>query len=664
MAARKIPTSEVSLAQWVFAQLTHNASYRQSIGVDDRIREGKRLRKGEYNAADRAFFGSYAPYLNIVEIKCSDFEAAFTDMNQNVWDKPWTLESSPNPDLPYKVKRSIAEQIIEDVGGIDAQNVTKEQLQALILHYKDVAMKYYSQQATTGAKRMELLIHDQLIEGGWTEAYEACIADMGAHPSVYMRGPTLRARSTLRWVEDEVVQVQEFKPVVDRLDPVMVFASPDSTSAQDGANIVHIDFVSEQELIAAREMDTFNKAAIDEVIRELNSEQSYAWWNWGSSSGSAALIAGAPWEMGNFMKGMDYNHKLPIIQYYGGALGKQLNEAGMAEKLNPTSYYECEIWVIGDQVIRSFINRTNGAARPIYSASFRKVGGSIHGKSIADLLAGVQDDINAFKREHMTNVEYSSKPITEFDITRFGADDLPDDLMAGDSIYTKPDPMFGKSSAVSMYNIPDNSAGILDALEFHYRKASDVSGIPSELGGGSDQPSVNRTASVYTAAASGSMKKLRKVDRNFGQGITAKLVKCLYTFNMLYSADPTIKYDVEVHVRGTQGIIKKEGMAQQTGLILQNVMLGIEAQLLEPDVYYILIRQWFDEMGFDPGDSIPNPQRDRMIQMIRGQLGAQAGPGGQTVAQPQQAPAPSGIPQLDGRSPQIANSQTPPQAGF
>jgi hypothetical protein len=646
------PDNKASVSQFVRDCFSINANHRKELGIDSRMDRNLRLRKGKYSSEEKALFGQYAPYLNVVEVKCTDFEAAFEDVQFNIHKKPWTIEPTPEPELPFTVKRQVAIMVIEQIGAVFNGQISRESLVELIRGYKDTATKFIKKEAKKGAARMERKIFDFLSQTDWNSNYSDFISDLATYPNAFLMSPVNIVKKTLKWRRDLLVHGKETMPAARRVSPIYVFPSPNSTNTQDGDNIVVVKPLSLKDLTEAKNSPGFNKKEIQELLDEAELQKTFSWWSWPRTRATEETVAAETLVATESLNSifLSTNNSYALI-YYGGLTGRQLKAINVKSASGVTvkddEYYESEIWVAGDHVIRALLNPDPRGIRPIHSTSFRKRSGHFWGEAPPDLLYDLQLDINTFKRAHMTNVRFMAEPITEIDSSRFNKDDMPGDVQPGDTIYTRMDPVFTNGRAVNMYNVPDNAATIQATLIMHYRLADDIVGIPSQLTGASDLPSVNRTASVFVSSVNNALKKVKKIGKNIDEDVIVPVIDGMYTMLMMFSDDDSIKYDAKTVASGSQGIVEREVMQGQIGLVLQNVIEGIKLNLIPADLYYVVIRQLFANFGTDVGDLLPDPTRDKELSALG--LLPQASVAAGQLTQTSQPGAE--VPNLDGRSP-------------
>lgn len=648
---------ENTIQEWVLARLNENASYRNSTGIDARMTNNQRMRKGLLSADQVRMLGADTPYHNIVEAKCDDLIAAFTDMNSQVWDKPWSLGETPDPDVPYHVWRTVAKRLQQDLKEQSIGTFTDEQILSLATGYKDQAKKFVRQQAKIGIKRMEVLIHDQLVEGGWEKAYSQILHDIGTSPTAFMRGPVPTTVTRTRFVGSNPGIVHETIPKVERLDYRRCFPSPDAVTPTEATNFVYIDTMMINTLTQARGMPGFDSDAIDRLMDKIQVNENTTWWKWtGTSAWMSTMSTAQPWNDDSFSSSLSQSNQIPVVQYYGGVLGKKLKGIHLEKfktnvlDIDDNEMYECQIWIAAEEVIRVSISPMMGLDRPIQATSFRPDPASIWGRSTGDLLADLQHQLLEILNDTRDNLGYSARPITEVNASRFSAEDMPQNVGPGSKFYTQGDPLYQQAAGVTFTSIPDNSAGLISAFDYFKKEADGISGIPAQLNGVSQSASENRVGAVHGNIVRNSLKKIKKVDFDINRNVVRPLVTLMYQYNLLTSTDDSIKYEANITVRGTPALAREEARAADDGLLLQNVTQLVKEKMAPMELFNQLFREQLIDKGVDPEGLIPDPKKEKLFAELRGEV----------VEAPGQQQLPTGLTPGDGRSPDVPTGQASP----
>lgn len=155
------------LARYVRGAFIEADMYRRVSGVEERLLRALRARRYVYDPEDAGLVGSIDVYIGLTALKCRAAESWINDILLSAIDKPWTLKPTPIPELPPWMKEQVVDALQAE---LQAQGIPMD-LRARAKQLKDAALKYAIQKAETACAGMEAKIEDQLMEGGWREAF-------------------------------------------------------------------------------------------------------------------------------------------------------------------------------------------------------------------------------------------------------------------------------------------------------------------------------------------------------------------------------------------------------------------------------------------------------------------------------------------------------------
>ena len=164
--------------------------------------------------------------MGIAALKARAAESWLIDIILNNIDKPWTLDPTPEPDIPEEQKEWAVFTLIRELPGLQSKEALIDRVRQLKAASNEIA-RANAEQAT---KRMETHIDDQLEEGDWTREFGKLVADITAYPAVFMRGPVMITKTTGKWDGNKYVIGEETIPVARTISPFDAFPSPDSTT--------------------------------------------------------------------------------------------------------------------------------------------------------------------------------------------------------------------------------------------------------------------------------------------------------------------------------------------------------------------------------------------------------------------------------------------------
>lgn len=256
--------------------------------------------------------------------------------------------------------------------------------------------------------------------------------------------------------------------------------------------------------------------------------------------------------------------------------------------------------------------------RPVYTASFYRTGGDrIAGDGIAQRLRDIERAYHACLAYLMRNAANSSAPMCEADYRRISKYMSDEDLarpVPGTMYLSDSDPG-SQAAALKFFNIPSNIPAYSQLMEMFNQLADRVTNIPAALHGEAVGSGAMRTFRGMSLLQGNATRALRSAVTNIDSGVFEPLGQLLYSINMLYAADPSVKGDVQIVTKGAEGLLQKETEKQSALELLQVIgavggTLG-QAVNMAPVVGWAMNRL-FGSMGI-PDDvlaamNVPPPQ--------------------------------------------------------
>lgn len=582
------------------------------LDINDRLLDCQRLRRGKYSPQEEAEIaqqGGSNIFINLTNIKCRAAESWIKDiMLAQGNDKPWTLEATPIPDLPPELQVEVTKIVAkeESMAAAAGADIHPDAYQMRTDEITEEIVKKLNDVAADRARNMESLIDDQMKEGGFLNAFRDFISDFCTYPSAFMKGPVVHKRRTLTWGASGVETQDKFVREFERVSPFDMYPAPDAVTVNDGYLIQrHRLFV--QDIESMRGLPGYKddeiKAVIDQygesgyqIIRTTDSERD--------------RLESRP------LGAVSRRSTIETLEFWGSVLGKTLKDwAGKDAdkvgfgKLDDTTTYEIEAWLVGNRVVKAVLNPDALGKRPYDKASWDDVPGSFWGMSPPEIMGDVQRMINACGRALANNMAIASGPQVEIDVSR-----LPPGVTNIEDIYpwkiwqTTADRSGGGHKAVNFFQ-PDSHAGELQAtMDWFYRKADDVTGIPNYAYGSGTTGGAGRTASGLSMLMENASKGIRQAISNVDVAVT-ELITRLFTHNMLYGDDSSVKGDCKIVARGAMGLIAREALQARRNEFLQATTNPMDSQIMGPEGRAYLLRELGRGLQIDINKIVPDPER-------------------------------------------------------
>jgi len=544
--------------------------------------------------------GGSTTYFPITRTKCRAAQAWVMDVLNS--GKPWALEPTPVSDMPQSALDEVAQEVATELQATTAVYGGQPLLPEFT---KGTAEKFYvdkqqklNDEAADRVKRMEDLIHDQMVEGGFFDAMSEVVADVCTFSAGIMKLET-RMEKKLLWKGDvPTVELQEIKKP-RRVSPYDLFATPNASTTLDGDLFEDVKW-SRAGLQSMRGVDGYNSDAIDRVLSK-------------TTFSVLERIFGDE-STRNIVEGKDITandglveNTTEAIEYWGRVEGKLLKEWGL-EVDSETDYYEICALLIGDEVVRAILNPDTFGNRPYYVTSFERVNGSLWGISLPTILKPYQDGFNAAMRNANNNAAFAARPMFFVDL---------DLLDPGETANVYPGKVFNtrgrngignNRSPVTPFQVTNVLREMLDLAEFYNKEADEAALIPRYSQGSGMVKGAGETASGMSMIMEAASKGIRLIVYNIYQYIISPYVQSLYYDNLFNSDDPWIKGDARVLPQGVVGEIAKENTQQSIMQFMAQTNNPTDTPLLGTEGRKVLLKREAELLGFPVNKMFPeNP---------------------------------------------------------
>ena len=383
---------------------------KRTTNVEERLLKAMNQRRGVYDPnvlADIRKQGGSEIYMMLTSNKCRAAASWIRDVTLGAKDeKPWGIDPSPIPDLPPAIMQAVqqlAQQEVQSAMQQTGQQPSPQDMERIQGYVHDRVLANARKRAQEACDRMEDKMEDQMAEGRFQKAFSAFIEDLVTFPSAFMKGPVVRNKPAMHWAPAPGgqfdLQVSDTLTLEwDRVDPFMAYPAPQSTGIEDGF-FIERHRMTRSQLNELRGVDGYNEAAIAAVLDEFGRGGLREWLYIDSAKAQAegksmAAMMGSP------------EATIDALQYWGSVQGKMLVEWGMDEASipDPSKEYNCEVWLIGQWVVKSTLNPDPLGRKPYFKTSYEEVPGVFWGNSVCDLCEDVQDQCNVAARAIANNV--------------------------------------------------------------------------------------------------------------------------------------------------------------------------------------------------------------------------------------------------------------------
>lgn len=548
--------------------------------VEERLLKCVRQRRGEYDPnvlSDIQKQGGSAIYMMLTANKCRAAASWIKDVMFGTKDqKPWSVEPTREPELSPALQPEVVQRATQEAMMFEMQTgqmiQTPGQMKDFVTRIRDEILAEQRERAEEIMKRMSSKMEDQLQEGGYYEAMSAFIDDLVTFPYAVMKGPVARKTKQLEWIPTTQGNFDlDIKDKIslhwERVDPFNIYWAPHASSVDDGYMLERHQLTrgSLQELIG---VEGYDEAAIRAVLDEHGKGGLKDWLSSDSAKASAE---------GKSVSHLMGGHPEPTIdalQLWGSVQGKMLLEWGMEEAQvpDPLMEYPCEVWVIGQWVIKATLNSDPCGRKPYYKTCYEKVPGSWDGNGVADLVRDSQAMCNAAARSLSNNMGIASGPMSYVNVERLPPGEDVTQMYPWRIWQVTSDPYGGSAKPVEFFQPQSNALELMQIYEKFSLLADEYSGVPRYMTGDAPAQGAGRTASGMSMLMGNAGKAIKQVIGNVDLDVTQQLIERLYYYNMKYSDDPELKGDVRVVARGVNILV-----AQEQAQVRMNEILNIVA---------------------------------------------------------------------------------------
>lgn len=524
-----------------------------------------RMRRGEYDtdklkAIEEA--GGSTIYMRLVEEKCVAAESWLIDIIINQQDKPWGIKPTPvpyiNPSVRSKIEYEMNARLQADIA---AGIVTQEMLDEAVEGAGNLLLEALSKAAREAAANLEKDIEDILVEGGFYDALKGFIYDMTTYHCAFIKSPVIRIKPKLVWSNDGLVVKDALCIEFDRPSPFDIYPSPSSEKIGDGYLIEH-HRLFRSDLQALIGVAGYSESAIRDVLKESATGYSNSW-----LIDSSANIENDKTDA--VSSGISPESRIDALQYWGNISGRQLVEYGMSEDEieDIDKDYTCEVWLVGNHVIKAALNPDKLGRFPYAKSSFRNRPGSFWGESLAWVLKDTQDMCNSAARNLVNNMAISSGPQVGVDV---GSMPQGEDIT---KIYPWKIWQFNKPAGQPVWFFQPNSltAELLNIYKFFSEEADNKSGIPKYSYGSGQTSGALSTATGFTMMLNNATRGIKAVVLNI-DNVTEDVIKRLFQWKMIYSPFKGYKGDAQIVAKGSSSLVAKEQLQMRKQELL-NIML-------------------------------------------------------------------------------------------
>lgn len=487
--------------------------------------------------------------------------ASIRDIFGTAIGAPFTCTPSPKPDLPQNVQDWLHDRLMENIPMLEqATGGDPNKVSQAVDQLRAAAKEQIDQRASDTAQALDAYVKDRMFEGGWQDAFENFLWNYVVYPLAIIKGPVPKGERLRRWNDDTQQLMFEDGTVLalESISPFSFYPAPNARDCQSCEYVIEVRRSTALELALLSEVEGYKAEAIGRVQEAYPDGKTEPFWTGSDLEPDRDLLQ---WAAPQTVRDKGF---YDIICFYGripGSLINDFDDMGLDEY----QWYEAEIEMVGDIVIRASLNNQPDGLRPFFSTGFEPIAGSIYGESVCTRLYEMQRVCEATIRDLMWNMSLSSGIGGEVDVSRIDQN-TPWDVFAANEIKpVKPAIAGGAGPAYTFHEVPNMAPQLRDMLEYFKEQCYDIIGF-TRVSLGGDAGSLGRTSSGMSIALNQSSKPLKLKVADLGSKIIVPIVQKYIDNILMTTDDPTIKGDIRVHPKGVDGLVDDETLS---GNILQ-----------------------------------------------------------------------------------------------
>ena len=600
---------------------------RRTARVDERLSDCHYRRVGQYSSTKMERLrerGQPTTYVKLTSIKARAV-AAFLESIYLDSRRPWSLDPTPIPELPEDAGKNVAELVAAEVKTKLAlgEQVDEADIEERIREVVRMTQEGLIKKARDESEIVRLRLDDILLEGGFYNALEEFITDFVTYPFAVLKGPLVRTKPKLRWMPDapEPTVDVAMKQILtwERVDPRFIWWTPGATSPH------RADFVQKLIYDAAtidefRNVEGFDGHAIDMVLEDYG-ERGFSFDSAAGDAYTSAEELAADNNSANVQR-----PKIEVLEFNGRVLGTLLEDyAEQIPSFDRSAVYYVRAWVCGRYLLKLNVDRNKLARPPYYIAQFSRLPGSMIGLALPELLADIQDSVNATFRALIRNIAIASGPQVVIDVDRM-VNPSDSDLEPWKKWQTSSTGQLSSGRPVDFFQPSLNAGELIPLLQLFMTIADEVSAVPRFLMGSGRIGGAGRTASGLSMLTENAMRVLQSTARTIDGNVLGPAIEYLYQI-VLTKEPGSFRGDLQVKVHGATFAKQREADRRRVLELLNLTSNPVDLQIMGARGRATLLRHLIEDLGLE-GEFVLPSDKQIVDEMMANQMRPGPAPSG------------------------------------
>lgn len=602
------PIEIEGIVQIIRGEFHDSRNARYVNGISQRLIEAQRTYRGQYSPEklrDIKTFGGSEVYSRVTPTKCRGATSVLRDLYLSGTEPPWELLPTPVPTLPDDIVGAVTQLVQSEVEAMQAQGsaVTEELVRDRLEQLYSAAQMAAIRTSIEEAKKSSRELNDVLVEGGFYRALKEFLIDLPIFPIACLKGPVVRQKTKVRWVDGAPVRETKPKLFWDRVSPLDLYFTPDASTLDESYVIEHVRY-SRQELYNLIGVPGYDESAIRAVLQDFKDKtQSRSWRDWFDEE-REVLEDRDHWESSR-------GQLIDALEWHGCIQGQKLLDHGFDEKEidDPEQEYFVDAWIVDRYAIKVQIAPSLTQKPKYYISSFEKIPGSLWGYGLPDILEDITSVCNTTMRSIVNNLSISSGPQVVVNLDRLAPTEDGNTLYPWKRWHIVDDPLGNnKEKPVDFFQPQSNVQELMAVYEKFSQMADEASALPKYLTGSGATGGAGRTASGLAMLMDNASKVMQNVAANVDDDILTPLIESLYEMVMLTDAGPQLKGDETILVKGVTVAVQKETDRMRKLEFLQMTANPMDFGIMGVGGRAAVLQDVAEELGMEGKKVVPSPE--------------------------------------------------------
>lgn len=465
----------------------------------------------------------------------------------------WSIEPTPIPELAQEQLVTVAQGIYAATGELPTPEQTAQVIEV---------------EAARRAKAMTKVIADQLADVKYKDLLRSVVHSGNLYGTGISKGPLVEKKIISRYVEDGMgwspVEIEIERPYLEFVSIWDIYPDMDACSEEEMRYCVQRHIMKKYDLYNLSRRSDFFGEAIRRYIK--------------ANPGGNVTRKDFETELSllNPAEGSDktgaFDNRYEVIEYWGYVEAEDLMNCGcpgadLGDDYDGPPEVPVNIWCIDNVVIKVQPNPLYSTkCHPFHFYYFKKDESSIFGDGLATLMRDTQQIRNSAVRAMLDNAAISAGPIAEVNVDLLEPGEDPTDIHAFRVFQRSGSGQEANSPAIRFNYMTPNTNQFMSIAGIAQEYDDEVTAIPRYMSGDTQSMSgPGRTATGLSMLMGAANITIKDMLTNVDDGITKPIITDMYSWNMEFNPDDSIKGDYKVIAHGAASLIAKE-------IKLQNIL--------------------------------------------------------------------------------------------